>query len=140
MGQFLSQRGNASMSASNILTDWGSGGPYCSAITCPRIRDVEHSDRVPASELSRDSSGHYWCNHCTRQLELMDWAASRHWPAARVQGKMRYAVAAGEEAWFQYLALGSADMVEALYETYIAGTREPLPMIDYGNIPRKEES
>ena len=104
-------------------TEWGTDGPYCSALACPRNKDPEMEDRVPSGELGTDMQGNYWCNHCWRHLEIMNWASMNHWPAVRVQGQMRYAVAAGAQSWFLSVVGASADMIEALHETLVEGRR-----------------
>ena len=112
----------------NISTDWGSDGPYCSALACPRIKDTSMEDRVPDGELGTDMQGNQWCNHCWRQLELMNWGELNHWPSVRVQGKMRYAVLHGVSSWFLSIVGANLDMIEALHETLVEGKRAPLPL------------
>lgn len=108
--------------------DWGSGGPYCSALACPRIRNIGLDDRVPAGELGADSQGNQWCNHCWRQLELMNWGEMYHWPPVRVQGRLVYAIYQGASSWFLSIVGANLDMVSALHETLIEGKRESLPI------------
>lgn len=108
-------------------TDWGNDGPYCSALACPRIKNPEMEDRLSSSEMGTDMAGNYWCNHCWKHLEIMNWASINHWPAVRVQGKMRYAVAAGAQSWHLSVVGASEDMIEALHETLVLEQRAPLP-------------
>lgn len=112
----------------NTWTDWGTDGPYCSSMACPRLKNQEMEDRVPAGELGTDQLNNYWCNHCWRQLELINWGLINHFPAVRVQGKMRYAIAAGWQSWDLSIVGANEDMVSALHETLVMERRAPLPL------------
>lgn len=114
----------------SLSTDWGSDGPNCSSLSCPRIHHVELEYRVPVDELGTDFEGHCWCNYCYRQLELMNWGHLNHYPSVRVQGKMVYAVFGGVNSWFLSIAGANQDMVSALHETLVEGKRAPLPPIE----------
>lgn len=107
-----------------------SKGPYCSAAACPRISNPALKDRVPAGDLSKDTSGYSWCNYCSKHLALMNWAHKHHWPSVRVQGKMRYAVSGDASGWFLSIVGANQDMITALHETLIEGKRAPLPAIE----------
>lgn len=70
------------------------------------------------------------------QREIMDWGRAHVWPDVYVQGKMRYAVAAGAESWSMSVIGARQDMVDALYETLVAGRRAQLSADDSANVQR----
>lgn len=98
----------------------------CAALACPRISNTDLPYAVPARELYQDTSGHSWCNYCSKQRALMNWAADNRYPFIRVQGQMRYAILDGSDEWFTSVASAGQDMVDALYETLVEQKRAPL--------------
>jgi hypothetical protein len=101
---------------------------YCSSLICPRTSDMSLAYVVPTSELSQDHSRHFWCNHCSKQCAIMNWATENKYPFVRVQGQMRYAVMGNADDWFTSVASAGQDMVDALYETLVEQKRAPLSL------------
>jgi hypothetical protein len=100
----------------------------CASLACPRISNTDLLYAVPARELYQDKIGHSWCNYCTKQRTLMNWAADNRYPFIRVQGQMRYAILDGSDEWFTSVASAGQNMVDALYETLIEQKRAPLSL------------
>lgn len=105
----------------------------CMALACPRLKNLdpdngELSIVVPTFQLTRDKAGNTWCNHCQKQRELMDFAHANHWPAVRVQSlthQGHYAITADYAGWFMGVAMGNADMIDALYTRLIEQAQPP---------------
>lgn len=101
----------------------------CTTIGCPRIAaDYTAPVRLPKSKLLQDTSGNYWCTACRRRYELMNWAQEHHWPESRVQSlthQGHYAIAGNEADWFASVAMGNADMIDALYTRLLSQAQPP---------------
>lgn len=102
------------------------GFAYCSAIVCQHPPNENGSYLFDKSDMWQDATGHFWCDICTRHIELMNWAHENNWPAVRVQGKTRYAIYGTAKEWLTSVMTANQDMVNALYETLIKQTRAPL--------------
>lgn len=112
---------------------------YCSSIICPRASDLSLPYAVPATQMHRDRSGHCWCNYCTKQLAVMDWAAAHGYPFVRVQGALRYAIAEGLVNWYSSVSCAQQDMVNALYETLVEQQRHALFQSDHEDAVKRVE-
>lgn len=92
----------------------------CTTINCPRYRDIDAPVEMPKSQLLQDKRGNYWCTECRKRYELMDWGNEHHWPEVRATGQRgTYATLDDYADWFANVALGTQDLVDAMYTTLI---------------------
>lgn len=96
----------------------------CTAVSCPRLRDIDMSIRLKPDEADKDKLGNIWCNLCRKHLELMNWAHAHRYPSVRVRGQQWYAITAGKQDWYASVACGCQDMIDALYATLIEQEEE----------------
>ena len=94
----------------------------CTALACPRLANMDLDNRALALTFSsslatRDTSGNTWCNYCYKHRELMDYGKAHHWPAIRAMALdgYYYAIAEGQENWFQSIAGSRQDVIDAYY-------------------------
>jgi hypothetical protein len=99
----------------------------CTALSCPRLNNTDLHNRalsitVPNSLITRDVTGHAWCNFCQKHRELMDYGHDHHWPAVRVQSLTyagHYALLPEQNEWYISISCGNQDMIGALYAALI---------------------
>lgn len=97
----------------------------CTSLACPRLRNTDPDNRelsinVPSSQITRDKSGHTWCNYCEKQRILMDYGKEHHWPDVSAQGvKGRYAILGDAEEWYISIACSNQDAIDAYYAELI---------------------
>lgn len=97
----------------------------CTALACPRLKNTDYSNRelsitVPISQITKDATGHTWCNFCQKQRELMDYGHRHKWPEVSAQGAQgRYAILGDADEWYISIACGNQDSIDAFYAELI---------------------